>query len=242
MTEAVLWGLVASSSLLIGAAIAMTACPPERITGLVLGFGAGTLISAISFELTEEAYNLGGADALTFGLAAGAIAFYVGDRLVSPRAKKGMHEREMPEQDESGKTLLLGALLDGVPETAVLGSTLLTGSGVGVPVLAAIFLSNLPEGIGGASDMLESGVPRRRVIALWSGVTVICAASAGIGYELLANAGDEAVAILQAFAAGGVLAMLAIEMLPSAHSKGGREAGLMTVLGFALAYLLSTIG
>ncbi len=242
MTEAVLWGLVASSSLLIGAVIAMTACPPERITGLVLGFGAGTLISAISFELTEEAFNLGGADALTFGLAAGALAFYVGDRLVSPRAEEGMHEREMPEQDESGKTLLLGALLDGVPETAVLGSTLLTGSGVGVPVLAAIFLSNLPEGIGGASDMLESGVSRGRVIALWSGVTVICAASAGIGYQLLASAGDEAVAILQAFAAGGVLAMLAIEMLPAAHSKGGREAGLMTVLGFALAYLLSTIG
>ncbi len=124
----------------------MTACPPDRITGLVLGFGAGTLISAISFELTEEAFNLGGADALTFGLAAGALAFYVGDRLVSPRAEEGMHEREMPEQDESGKTLLLGALLDGVPETAVLGSTLLTGSGVGVPVLAAIFLSNLPGG------------------------------------------------------------------------------------------------
>ena len=242
MTEAVLWGLLASSSLVIGAVIAMTACPPEKITGLVLGFGAGTLISAISFELTEEAFNLGGADALTFGLAAGALVFYVGDRLVSPRAPSGMHGRQMPAQDESGKTLLLGALLDGIPETAVLGSTLLTGNGVGVAVLAAIFLSNLPEGIGGASDMLNSGVPRRRVLLLWAGVTLVCAASAGVGYEALAGTGDEAIAVLQAFAAGGVLAMLAIEMLPAAHSKAGREAGLMTVLGFALAYLLSTIG
>jgi zinc transporter, ZIP family len=222
--------------------IAMTACPPPRVTGLVLGFGAGTLISAISFELTEEAYSLGGADALTFGLAAGALAFYVGDLLISPRAESAMHPREMPEQDESGKTLLLGALLDGVPETAVLGSTLIAGTGIGVPVLAAIFLSNLPEGIGGASDMRTTGVPRSRVLALWTGVALICAAASGIGYEVLARAGDEAVALLQAFAAGGVLAMLAIEMLPTAHARGGREAGLMTVLGFALAYLLSTIG
>lgn len=242
MNEAFLWGLLASSSLLIGAVIAMTACPPARIIGLILGFGAGTLISAISFELTEEAYALGGADTLTFGLAAGALAFYAGDRMIAPRQKGGMHGREMPKQDESGKTLLLGALLDGVPETAVLGSTLLAGGGVAVPVLAAIFLSNLPEGIGGGADMRATGVPKRRVLVLWGGVTLICAAASAIGYEALAGAGDNAVALLQAFAAGGVLAMLAIEMLPAAHSRGGREAGLMTVLGFALAYLLSTIG
>ncbi len=191
--------------------------------------------------MTEEAFELGGADALTVGLAAGALAFYVGDRLVAPRTRRGMHDREMPDQDESGKTLLLGALLDGVPETAVLGTTLLTGS-VGVPVLAAIFLSNLPEGIGGASDMRSSGVPRVRVLALWGGVAVMCAVASALGYGLLSSAGDEAIALFQAFAAGGVLAMLAIEMLPAAHSRGGREAGLMTVLGFALAYLLSTVG
>ncbi len=236
-----MWGFVAGSSLILGAVIAMTACPPPRIIGLILGFGAGTLVSAISFELTEEAYELGGADALTIGLAAGALVFYVGDRLLAPRGEGEMHEREMPVQDESGKTLLLGALLDGVPETAVLGTTLLTGS-VGVPVLAAIFLSNLPEGIAGASDMRASGVTRGRVLALWAGVAVICAAAAGVGYQVLAGAGDEAVALLQAFAAGGVLAMLAIEMLPAAHAKGGRASGLIVVLGFALAYLLSTVG
>jgi len=241
MAEAVLWGLVASSSLVIGAVIGMTACPSERVNGLVLGFGAGALISAISFELTEEAYDLAGADALAIGLTAGALAFYVGDRLVAPRAPKGMHGREMPAQDESGKTLLFGALLDGVPETAVLGTTLLTGS-IGVPVLAAIFLSNLPEGIGGAVGMRRSGVTRKRVLFLWGGVALICASASGIGYGVISGAGDYAVALLQAFAAGGVLAMLAIEMLPSAHAKGGRESGLITVLGFALAYLLSTVG
>jgi len=238
MAEALIWGFVAGSSLILGAVIAMTACPSSRVTGLILGFGGGTLISAISFELTEEAYALGGADALAIGLAAGALAFYVGDRLVAPRDDDGMHERETPEQEEGGRTLLLGALLDGVPETAVLGTTLLTGS-IGVPVLAAIFLSNLPEGIGGASDMRRAGVSPRRVLALWGGVAVVCAVASGIGYAVLDGAGDYAIALLQAFAAGGVLAMLAIEMLPSAHAKGGRESGLVTVIGFALAYLLS---
>jgi ZIP family zinc transporter len=129
-----------------------------------------------------------------------------------------------------------------VPETAVLGTTLLTGTGVGVPVLAAIFLSNLPEGIAGAAEMRQSGVARRRVLALWSAVAVACAAAAGLGYLVLEEASGDAIALLQAFAAGGVLAMLAIEMFPKATAKGGRETGLLTVLGFALAYLLSTVG
>lgn len=242
MLEATGWGLIAASSLVIGALIGVTRCPSQRLTGLVLGFGAGALISAVSFELTEEAFALGGADALALGLALGALAFYVGDRALTSRNDDDpMHPREMPEGDESGQALLLGAVLDGVPETAVLGTTLLAGSGVGIPVLAAIFLSNLPEGIAGASQMSRSGVAKGRIVVLWSTVALVCGLAAGLGYLLLEGASDTAVAILQAFAAGGVLAMLAIEMLPSAHKDGGRESGLVTVLGFATAYLLSTV-
>jgi len=241
MLEATGWGLVAGSSLVIGALIGITRCPSPRLTGLVLGFGAGALISAVSFELTEEAFELGGADALAIGLALGALAFYFGDRALARRGDDPTHERELPEQDESGQALLLGAVLDGVPETAVLGTTILAGGGVGVPILAAIFLSNLPEGIAGAVQMSRSGVPRRRVLLLWLGVALVCALAAGLGYLLLEGASGDAVATLQAFAAGGVLAMLAIEMLPAAHKDGHRETGLVTVLGFATAYLLSTV-
>ncbi len=241
MVEAFLWGLFAGSSLVLGAVLAITASPPQRLTGLVLGFGAGTLISAISFELTEEAYSLGGADALAIGLAAGALAFYGGDRMLNRKDRKPRHETH-PERDASGMALLLGALLDGVPETAVLGTTLIGGGSIGVPVLAAIFLSNLPEGIGGASDMKKTGVTTKRSLLLWAAVAIISALSAGVGYAVLEGAGDEAIAILQAFAAGGVLAMLAIEMLPEARREGGRATGLVTVLGFALSYLLSTVG
>ena len=121
MVEAAAWGLLAASSLVVGALIGVLRRPNPVRVGLVLGFGAGTLISAISFELTEEAYRLGGADALTFGLAAGALAFYFGDRLISPRMPEPGNPRAIPEDDEGGRALLLGALLDGVPETAVLG-------------------------------------------------------------------------------------------------------------------------
>jgi ZIP family zinc transporter len=240
VVEALLWGLLAGSSLVIGAVLAITASPSPRLTGLVLGFGAGTLISAISFELTEEAYRLGGADALAAGLAAGAFAFYAGDRALDRTDKKPRHHSR-PRHDASGMALLLGALLDGVPETAVLGTTLIGGGAIGVPVLAAIFLSNLPEGIGGASDMKKTGVPNRRNIALWVAVALVCALSAALGYVVLEGAGDEAIALLQAFAAGGVLSMLAIEMLPEARTQAGRATGLVTVLGFALSYLLSTV-
>jgi zinc transporter, ZIP family len=241
MLEATGWGMFAGSSLVLGAAIGVFGEPKWRLVGLVLGFGAGTLISAISFELTEEAFRLGGADALTFGLAAGALAFYFGDRLIAPRKPEPGNPRAVAEDDDSGRPLLLGALLDGVPETAVLGTTLLTGSGVGVPVLAAIFVSNLPEGIGGAVGMQSSGVPRRRILVMWTAVALACAAAAGLGYVALDGASGEVVAWLQAFAAGAVLAMLAIQMFPQANHKAGPASGLLTVLGFAIAYLLSTL-
>jgi zinc transporter, ZIP family len=239
MLEAAAWGLLAGSSLVLGAWIAVARMPPKYPVGLVLAFGAGTLISAISFELTEEAYRLGGADALTAGLALGAIAFYAGDRMLDRRPKRDTPPEE--DDDEGGTALLLGALLDGIPESAVLGTTLLTGTGVGVPVLAAIFLSNLPEGIGGAAGMKGSGMGTGKILRQWVAVAFACAAAAGLGYLLLDGASGEALALLQAFAAGGVLAMLAIEMFPQAQKKAGDEAGLATVFGFALAYLLSTL-
>jgi ZIP family zinc transporter len=239
MFEAAAWGLFAASSLVLGAWIAIAGNPPGKPVGLILAFGAGTLISAISFELTDEAYRLGGADALTIGLALGAVAFYVGDRMLDRRAQRQAPAGE--EDAESGTALLLGALLDGVPESAVLGTTLLTGTGVGVPVLAAIFLSNLPEGIGGASGMKRSGMPAKKVLAQWIAVALVCGLASGLGYVGLDGASGESLALLQAFAAGGVLAMLAIEIFPQAQRKAGDEAGLATVLGFALAYLLSTV-
>jgi ZIP family zinc transporter len=241
MAEAAFWGAVGASSLLIGAVIAIAVPLPRRVIGLVLGFGAGTLISATSFELTEEAFELGGADAVAIGLALGALAYFAGDSVIERRGG-GNRMSSMGEQSAaSANALLLGAVLDGIPESAVLGITLLEGSGVGVAVLAAIFLSNLPEAISSTTGMRMTGQRSGRVLTTWAVVVVVSAISAALGYGLLDGASGNLVGLIQAFAGGAVLTMLVDTMIPEAFARGHRAVGLFTVLGFALAYLLSTL-
>ena len=241
MAEAAFWGAVGASSLLIGAVIAIAVPLPRRAIGLVLGFGAGTLISATAFELTEEAFKLGGADAVTIGLALGALAYFAGDSVIERRGG-GNRMSSMGEQSaESANALLLGAVLDGIPESAVLGITLLEGSGVGVAVLAAIFLSNLPEALSSTTGMRMTGQGSGRVLTTWAVVVVVSAISAALGYGLLDGASGNAIGLIQAFAGGAVLTMLVDTMIPEAFARAHRAVGLFTVLGFALAYLLSTL-
>lgn len=241
MLEATAWGALGASSLLIGALLGATGRIHMRAVGLVLGFGAGALISAVSFELTEEAFELGGAGATSAGLALGALAFFAGDSVLH---RRGAGDRKLvrAEEDASGTALLLGATLDGIPESIVIGITLLAGGEVSVAMLAAVFISNLPEGIGGASGMRAAGSSTTSVLASWTLVAGVCAISAGFGYTALDGASDELVALIQAFAAGGVLTMLIDAMIPDAYHQGGRTTGLLAVLGFALAALLSASG
>jgi ZIP family zinc transporter len=241
MAEAAFWGAVGASSLLIGAVIAIAVPLPRRVIGLVLGFGAGTLISATSFELTEEAFELGGADAVAIGLALGALAYFAGDSVIERRGGANRMSSMGEQSAESANALLLGAVLDGIPESAVLGITLLEGSGVGVAVLAAIFLSNLPEAISSTTGMRMTGQRSGRVLTTWAVVVVVSAISAALGYGLLDGASGNLVGLIQAFAGGAVLTMLVDTMIPEAFARGHRAVGLFTVLGFALAYLLSTL-
>jgi zinc transporter, ZIP family len=239
--EATAWGALGASSLLIGALLGTAGWINRHAVGLVLGFGAGALISAVSFELTEEAFALGGADATAAGLALGALAFFAGDAALHARGASN-RKQVRDEEGASGRALLLGAVLDGVPESAVIGITLLAGGEVSVAMLAAVFISNLPEGIGGSSGMRAAGSSTRSILSSWTVVALVCALSAGVGYAALDGASGELVALLQAFAAGGVLTMLADTMIPDAYRQGGRVTGLLTVLGFALAALLSASG
>jgi ZIP family zinc transporter len=241
MLEAAAWGLVGGSSLLIGAVIGTWVDTPSRIIGLVLGFGAGTLVSALTFELTDEAYALGGADAVALGLALGALAFFVGDSLIDRRGGSRRMSHMGEQSEGSPLALLLGAVLDGIPESAVIGITLLSGEGIGVPVVAAVFLSNLPEGLTSATGLRRAGRPPGQVLAAWTIVTVVCAASAAIGYGVLDGASGNAIGLIDAFAAGAVLTMLSDVMFPEALQNGGKAAGLVTTLGFAVAFLLTTL-
>ena len=241
MLEAAAWGLVGGSSLLIGAAVGAWFDLPGRVIGLVLAFGAGTLVSALTFELTDEAYVLGGADAVALGLAAGALAFFVGDELIDRRGGK-MRMSQAGEQSEgSARALLLGALLDGIPESAVIGITLLSGEGIGVPVVAAVFLSNLPEGLSSSTGMRRAGRSKGWILGVWAVVALVCGASSALGFGALDGASGNAIGLIDAFAAGAVLTMLSDVMFPEAFRREGKAAGLATTLGFAVAFLLTTL-
>jgi ZIP family zinc transporter len=241
LLEAAGWGLVGGSALIIGAAIGLAFRLPGNVVGLILAFGAGTLVSALTFELTEEAFALGGADTVGLGLALGALAFFIGDTLIDRRGGE-MRMSQMGEQSEgSGRALLLGAVLDGIPESIVIGLTLLTGEGIGIAVVAAVFLSNFPEGLSSATGLRMAGWRDAQVFGVWTLVAVVCAISAALGYGLFEGASDNLVGLINAFAAGAVLTMLADVMFPEALKHGGKAAGLATTFGFAVAFLLTTL-
>jgi ZIP family zinc transporter len=237
LTEAFLWGLFAASSLLIGALIATWRPPHRRALGLIMAFGAGVLLSAVAYELIDEAASIGGGRlALAGGVFAGAATFTLGDIAIG-RFQRRHRGSPMPTSEEgSGLSILLGALLDGVPETAVLGLTLLQSGGVGMAMLVAVFLSNLPEGIAATTTLVEGGWSKKSVLGIWAAVVLACGLSAALGYALLDGASPGLIAFVYAFSGGAVLTMLAISMIPEAYEHAGRAVGVLTVLGFILAY------
>jgi ZIP family zinc transporter len=232
MLSALLWGAVAASSLVIGAVLGVVRRWDDRLIGAVLAFGAGALISSVSFELVEDGLATAGGLPVGLGLAAGALAFFVGDRFVE-------HLGGRSGRSAAGMPLLLGSLLDGVPEQAVLGIGLAAGEGVSIALLVAIFLSNLPESIGSATDMRSAGTKSRTIILGWVLVAVVCALATVGGYGISALVGDQFTGAVDGFAAGALLVMLVGSMIPEATEKAGKTAGLVAVLGFAVAAGLS---
>jgi ZIP family zinc transporter len=227
LLEAVGWGALAASSLILGAMLGLAHAWPGRFVGLVLAFGAGALISAVSFDLAEEGLKIGGPGYLAAGLAVGAVAFYVLD---------GAFDRG------GTNALALGAFLDGIPEQLVLGIGLAAGEGVSLGLLAAIFVSNLPEAIGSSTAMRDAGTRPAAIRRLWGMIALGCAVATPIGFALADVTGGDLEAGINGFAAGALLVMLIDSMIPEARDKAGRAGGLITVLGFAVAMGLSNVG
>jgi ZIP family zinc transporter len=240
MLEALGWGAVAASSLVLGALLAFARPWPKRPLGLVLAFGAGALISAVSFELAGEGISVGSLRSTAIGLGAGALTYYALDGLIESRANRGPGRRRHGGSS-TGSALALGAFLDGIPEQLVLGIGLAGGEGVGVGLLVAIFVSNLPEAIGSASEMEHSGTTRGRVLLLWVAVASICVLATVAGHALADAASGELRAAINGFAAGALLVMLIDSMIPAAARDAGRVAGLVSTLGFAVATALSSL-
>jgi ZIP family zinc transporter len=237
--EALLWGLAAASSLAIGAAIGVIHPWRDRVIGAVLAFGAGTLVSAVSIELALQGLQeAGGLTPVAIGLAAGGGVFFLADAAIDRLAER----RAATAGGAAGPatSLGLGAFLDGLPENLVLGIGLARGEGVSIALVVAIFLSNMPEAMGSATELLKAGADRKKVVLGWVAVAVTTALGAPLGYEVADLLGPEFLGAVNGFAAGALLVMLVDSMAPEAREKVGRPAGVATVLGFALAVALST--
>lgn len=241
MLVAAWWGLVGGLALVVGSLLGLYARVSTRLLGLVMAFGAGVLISAVSFELTLEAFESGGSGSVIGGLCAGAATFFIGDWLIDQR---GGHRRKSPinqtHVSAGGATaLVLGALLDGIPESAAIGLSLLGGGEVGVAMVAAVFLSNIPESMSASAGLKAAGRTPRYVLGLWGLVCLASTVAAALGYAVLGGASVQAVAFVQCFAAGAIITMLGDTMVPEATEHAGRMVGLFIVAGFTLAFLLS---
>jgi zinc transporter, ZIP family len=234
MAAALGWGSLSASSLVIGALLVLVRRWSSRLVGLVLAFGAGALISAVSFELAAEGVRVGDQGTTAAGLAVGALAYYFLDGVVEGMGSRG-------DRSDAGAPLALGAFLDGIPEQAVLGIGLAGGEGVSVGLLVAIFVSNLPEAIGSASQMRAAGRDDRTVLRLWVAVAIVCALASVVGYAVADAVSHNLKAGIDGFAAGALLVMLVDSMIPDARRAAGRAAGLVTTLGFAVAAGLSSV-
>ncbi len=233
MVAALGWGALAASSLVLGALLGMLHTWRNVVLGCVLAFGAGALIASVAFELAEKGVRVAGPAPVALGLAIGAATFFLANRRVKRLATT--------PGGAAGLPLALGALLDGIPEQAVLGIGLTRGDGVSVALLAAVFVSNLPEAVGSASEMAAAGWTRRKIMGLWCVVAGICTLSTVGGHALARVTGGPMEALIDGFAAGALLVMLTDAMIPEARNKAKDWAGLATVLGFAVAAGLSTL-
>ena len=242
--QAGLWGWLAGSALLIGAAIGYALHVPQRAVAAVMAFGSGVLISTLSFELMDEAYARGGLDSTAVGFLGGAAVYTAINALLSHRGarhrkRSGDQQAREAETGGSGLAIAAGALLDGIPESIVIGLSLLKGGAVSLVAVVAIFLSNLPEGLSSASGMRRAGRGAGYVFGVWGAIALMAGLASIAGYTLFDGRSQDVVAATTAVAAGAILAMLADTMIPEAFEIAHDFAGLVTVAGFLAAFALS---
>lgn len=239
MWTAFLWGGISGSAVLLGALVGLFFSIKKKVIGYIMAFGTGVLIGAAAYELLGEYVENNGLIITATGFLAGATVFTLLDLAF---AKKGAGKRKRSHSQYSdqgaGLAIFIGTIMDAIPESIMIGASLLAGKGVSFLLVVAIFISNFPEGLSSTTGLVKSGYSKQQIFILWMFVVTISAVSSWAGYTFLDHASEGALAMIAAFAGGGIIAMVGSTMMPEAHEEGGTVVGLMTSLGLLTSLIL----
>jgi ZIP family zinc transporter len=240
MLQALIFGIISGLSLVIGSATGIFFNLKKKTIASFMAFGSGVLICALTFGLMEEAFKHGGFDAIIIGFLLGGLVFIGGDYLINLYGgRRQKHSIVKKNSKSNGLAITLGTILDGIPESIALGISIFNGQALGILMLAAIVLSNFPEGISSVTGLKKEGYNKWQIVGTWIVVAILVAITVVLSYVFLRNVDPNTIGIIEAFAAGAILAMLADSMMPEAYEEGGFGVAIMTILGFLTAFIIS---
>ncbi|MFT8322478.1 MAG: ZIP family metal transporter [Bacillus sp. (in: firmicutes)] len=239
MWNAAMWGGISGSAVLLGAIAAIFLPIKKRFIGFIMAFGTGVLIGASTYELLEDSVESGGLFSTALGFLAGAIVFSILDIVIS---KRGAQNRKRSagnnEGNQSGLAIFIGTVMDAIPESIMIGASLIGKQSVSMLLVIAIFISNIPEGLSSTSGLINSNYSKKKIFSLWITVLIISTLSSFLGYLFLDHASNQIMAAIGAFAGGGIIAMVGSTMMPEAYEEGGSITGLLTALGLLTSLVL----